>query len=84
MWRKKKETDIHYKRMQQASIKVVKTRPDWVGKVISYKLSKGLKFDHATKCSMYKPESILKMRYMKFSGTLKYKRIIKSLSEEQT
>ena len=36
-----------------------KTRHDWVGKVIHWKLCKQLNFDHTTKLYMHKPESVL-------------------------
>ena len=39
--------------------KVYKTRHGWMGKVIHRELCKKLKFDHASKWYMHKPESIL-------------------------
>ena len=39
--------------------KEYKTRHDWVGKVIYWKLCKRLKFDHADKLYMHKRESVL-------------------------
>ena len=37
-----------------------KTRHEWVGKVIRWKVCKKLKFDHTTKWYVHKPESALK------------------------
>ena len=39
--------------------KEYKTKHYWVGKVINWKLCKRLKFNHANKWYMYKPESVL-------------------------
>ena len=38
--------------------KACKTKHDWVRKVIYWELCKKLKFDHTTKCYMYKSESV--------------------------
>ena len=45
--------------MQQTSTKGVKTRLDWVEKIIHWELYKKLKFDHTNKWYMHKPESVL-------------------------
>ena len=39
-------------------LKEYKTRYDWVGKVINWKLLKGILFDHAHKWYIHKPESV--------------------------
>ena len=39
--------------------KEYKTRHDWVGNMIHWKLSKKLKFDHMNKWYMRNPESVL-------------------------
>ena len=38
-------------------LKEYKTHHNWVGNVIHSDLCKGLKFDHALKCFIHKPES---------------------------
>ena len=38
--------------------KELKTRHDWIGKVIHWELCKGLKFDHTDQQCVHKPESI--------------------------
>ena len=48
------------------------SRYDWVGKPIHRKLRKRLKFDHADKWYIYKPESVQENEYEQFSGTLRY------------
>ena len=45
--------------------KEYKTRHDWLGKVIHWKLCKKLKFDHTTKQYMNKPEFILENEILK-------------------
>ena len=64
--------------------KEYKTMHDWVGKVIHWELCNELKFDHADNWYMHKPESVLKMRRIKFSGILRYKRITQFRTEGQT
>ena len=55
--------------------KEYKTRYNWVGKVIYWKLCKKLKVDHSTKYYMHKPESVLEMRRTKFSRIRRSKQI---------
>ena len=50
---------INNKRMQQTNTKEVQDLPDWVGKLIHWKLCKRVKFDHTTKGLMHKSESVL-------------------------
>ena len=45
--------------MQQISTKKYKTRHDWVGKVIYWKMCKKFKFDHANKWYIHNPASVL-------------------------
>ena len=47
------------KRMPQISTERVKTRHDWMGKVIHWEMWKPFKFDHTNKWYMHNPASVL-------------------------
>ena len=55
--------------------KEYKTRRDWVGKLIHWKLCKKSKFDYINKWYMHISESVLENETHKSSAILKYKRI---------
>ena len=41
------------------ALKEYKTRHDWVGKIMHWKLCKKFKFDHTNKCYLHNPTSVL-------------------------
>ena len=55
--------------------KKYKTRHEWVGRMFYRELCKRSKSDHNKEWSMHKPESVVEMSRLKFSGILRYKRI---------
>ena len=59
MWRKNETINHIVSECSKLAQKEYKSRFDWVGKVMNWKLFKRLKFDSITTWYMYKPDSVL-------------------------